>query len=174
MESITEKLIYHKKTCDQVKNKFKYLKQKYSDKKDNMSDSDTGGSVVRFDYFNEMDAIFGKDPNITPKNIASSSRGHKNITSLSQSRALEDEQSVDDPDYDSSPSNSSTSSKTEESKRKPAKRARLHNDDEIVQYLKERDASRAKRQEQRFATQKEATAAILSIAESLKILVNKK
>lgn len=62
-----------KYTKKQVENKFKYLKQKYIKKRDNMGDKHTGASPVEFDYFNEFDEIFGEKPSVEPSAIASSS-----------------------------------------------------------------------------------------------------
>ncbi|VEN36371.1 unnamed protein product [Callosobruchus maculatus] len=73
---IGEKLKSH--TVDQIKNKFKYLKQKYTAKKDNMRDRSSGAKVIHFEFFDEMDSIFGKADNIEPKYLASSLKGAKN------------------------------------------------------------------------------------------------
>lgn len=47
-------------TGNQCKFKFKYLKSKYMQKKDNMKSTSTGEACVTFRYFKEMDTIFGK------------------------------------------------------------------------------------------------------------------
>lgn len=60
-------------SAEQCKNKFKYLKSKYLKKKDNMSDKSSGAKYLQFNFFEEMDELFGKDPNITPVAIASTS-----------------------------------------------------------------------------------------------------
>lgn len=72
MRHISQKLLMH--TTEQVKNKFKYLKQKYMEKKDNMSEKSNGAGTIKFDYFFEMDELFGQDPDVQPVSTASSSR----------------------------------------------------------------------------------------------------
>lgn len=65
--------IFSKVQCE---HKFKYLKQRYIKKKDNMSSNkQSGAEPFTFDYFNEFDDIFSKKPNVTPIAVASSSRG---------------------------------------------------------------------------------------------------
>jgi alpha-acetolactate decarboxylase len=66
----TQKFFYSSVQC---RDKFKYLKMRYVKKKDNMK-RETGTENFKFDYFDEMDEIFGKKPNVTPVAIASSSR----------------------------------------------------------------------------------------------------
>nr|CAI5818205.1 unnamed protein product [Callosobruchus analis] len=66
------------RTVDQIKNKFKYLKQKYTAKKDNMRDRSSGARAFHFEFFDEMNSIFGKADNIEPKYLASSFNGAKN------------------------------------------------------------------------------------------------
>ncbi|XP_014300194.2 uncharacterized protein LOC106694206 [Microplitis demolitor] len=58
--------------------KMKYLKIQYSKKKDNMSSKSSGAAAMKFEYFNEMNEIFGKKPNITPEHCAASSRSSVN------------------------------------------------------------------------------------------------
>ncbi|KYN13227.1 hypothetical protein ALC57_14591 [Trachymyrmex cornetzi] len=72
-DMLAQKLPMH--TTEQIKNKFKYLKQKYMEKKDNMSQKSSGAGTIKFDYFFEMDEIFGQDPDVQPVSTASSSRG---------------------------------------------------------------------------------------------------
>lgn len=57
----------------QCENKFKCLKAKYSKKIDNMSSKSSDAGAVSFEYFDEFDQIFGKQPIVTPV-IACSSR----------------------------------------------------------------------------------------------------
>lgn len=80
-QEISTKIPSH--TWEQCKNKFKYLKSKYIEKKDNMGAKATGAKAIRFDYFDEMEKIFGQHPNVAPVATASSSRGICNITSIS-------------------------------------------------------------------------------------------
>lgn len=70
---IAKKLPMH--TTEQIKNKFKYLKQKYMGKKDNMGPKSSETGTIKFDYFFEMDEIFSQDPDVQPVSTASSSRG---------------------------------------------------------------------------------------------------
>lgn len=65
----------------ETKNKFKYLKSRYTKKKDNMSIRSTGASALQFEFYEEFDEMFGNDPNIVPKSIASSSRNQENRAS---------------------------------------------------------------------------------------------
>ncbi|KAL1489076.1 hypothetical protein ABEB36_014021 [Hypothenemus hampei] len=77
---IAQKIPNH--TWEQCKNKFKYLKSKYVEKKDNMGPRASGDKTIHFEYFQEMDKIFKSSPNIVPVAIASSSRGIQNIPCL--------------------------------------------------------------------------------------------
>lgn len=79
-QEISTKMSTH--SWEQCKNKFKYLKSKYVEKKDNMGTKSSGAHNVKFEYFEEMDEIFGKDPNIKPVGIASSSKGIENLNCL--------------------------------------------------------------------------------------------
>lgn len=76
-QSIALQLESH--TAEQCKNKFKYLKSKYMEKRDNMGSKATGSKALKFDYFDEFQDIFGSDPNVEPLAVASSSRGEDNI-----------------------------------------------------------------------------------------------
>lgn len=60
---------------NQIKDRWQYLRKRYLRKKENRSDRDTGGENIKFDYFDEMDDILGKKPNIAPKHLASSLQG---------------------------------------------------------------------------------------------------
>lgn len=68
---------YNGKQCE---NRMKYLQAKYKKKKDNMrNERDSGASPIHCDYFEELDEIFGKKPNINPMYSACSSRGFATI-----------------------------------------------------------------------------------------------
>lgn len=71
-------------TSEQCKNKWKYLKAKYMEKKDNMGIKSTGSKFIKFEFFKEFDDIFGKEPNVVPVSVASSSKGIDNIKNLSK------------------------------------------------------------------------------------------
>lgn len=68
-----------KYTKAQIENKFKYLKQRYIKKKDNMGNKSTYESPIVFDYFLEFDEIFGSKPSVKPLAIASSSKLQVNV-----------------------------------------------------------------------------------------------
>jgi hypothetical protein len=58
-------------TANQCKDKFKYFKIRYTKKIDNMrSDRNSGAAAQKFEFLEEMDAIFAKKPNINPPIIA--------------------------------------------------------------------------------------------------------
>lgn len=59
-------------SSSQCENKFKYLKSKYIKKLENQSSRKTGERAMKFDYFEQFHALFGKDPNIKPVAVASS------------------------------------------------------------------------------------------------------
>lgn len=81
---IASKLKNH--TAEQCKNKFKYLKSKYIQKKDSMGNRCTDGKPMNFEYFEQLDNILKNDENVTPTCIASSTRGAQNVidTSLNE------------------------------------------------------------------------------------------
>ncbi|CAH0562879.1 unnamed protein product [Brassicogethes aeneus] len=79
-QDISLKISSH--TWEQCKNKFKYLKSKYIENKDNMGAKASGAKAIKFEFFDEMDDIFKLQPNVNPVAIASSSRGLKNITNI--------------------------------------------------------------------------------------------
>jgi len=90
---ISEKLKSH--SSEQCKNKFKYLKQKYVEKKDNMSTKASGAAHIKFEYFDEMDKIFQNDANIVPVSVASS-RGEHNFDNIKEiMESNEDSDSTD-------------------------------------------------------------------------------
>eukprot|EP00102_Acyrthosiphon_pisum_P027874 XP_016665084.1 PREDICTED: uncharacterized protein LOC107885883 isoform X6 [Acyrthosiphon pisum] len=64
-------------TEDQCQGKFKYLLLCYKKKLDNRHE--TGSAVYAFEFFNELDELFGKKPNIKPKHLASSSRVYNGL-----------------------------------------------------------------------------------------------
>lgn len=59
-------------TSEQCQEKFKYLLSCYKKKLDNKHN--TGSALYEFEFFNELNELFGKKPNIKPKYLASSSR----------------------------------------------------------------------------------------------------
>lgn len=71
-------------TTEQCKNKFKYLNQKYLEKKDNMSTKASGTANIKFEYFDEMDKIFKDDANVVPVSVASSSRDEHNLDDIKE------------------------------------------------------------------------------------------
>lgn len=63
----------------QVKDRWQYLRRRYIAKKDNMSAKSSGAATMKFDYFDEIDDILRKKPNVTPLAVASSSRGSEGM-----------------------------------------------------------------------------------------------
>lgn len=61
------------RTVSHIRNRFKYLKGKYMAVNDNMSDRATGAKRLKFDYLEEFDDLFGKEPNVTPVSECDSS-----------------------------------------------------------------------------------------------------
>jgi hypothetical protein len=70
---ISESLKTH--TPSQCENKFKYLKSGYIKKVENMGPKKTGEPPVKFEYFTELDTLFGKDHRVKPVKIASTMAG---------------------------------------------------------------------------------------------------
>lgn len=78
---------YNGKQCE---NRIKYLLSKYKKKVDNMrNEKNSGASPVHFEYFEEMDEIFGRKPNINPKFSACSSRGFASVRNLEPSNPID-------------------------------------------------------------------------------------
>nr|XP_012223298.1 PREDICTED: uncharacterized protein LOC105672743 [Linepithema humile] len=88
-DMIAQQLPMH--TTEKIKNKFKYLKQKYMEKKDNMGQKSSGAGTIKFNYFFEMDEIFSQDPDVQPVSTASSSRG---IQRASKTSSVETEENL--------------------------------------------------------------------------------
>ncbi len=65
----------------QCENRWKYIRGKYIKKLDNDSDGNTGGAAYSFEYFDAIDEILGKQPNIVPKYVASSSKDPSSMIS---------------------------------------------------------------------------------------------
>lgn len=72
-KKIAHKVSTH--TPQQCENKLKYLKSQYIKRIESSGPKNTGGTIVKCPYFEDLDAIFGKRPNIVPVAVASSSRG---------------------------------------------------------------------------------------------------
>lgn len=145
---IAQKLPMH--ATEQIKNKFKYLKQKYMEKKDNMSQKSSGAATIKFDYFFEMDEIFSQDPDVQPMSTASSLRGIQRASKMSSVEIEED--SCSDVEK-------ITTKKNEKSKiRKRSELAKQLSTYE--QNFKEREAKREKHHNELMARQ-DATLKIL-------------
>ncbi|CAI6354150.1 unnamed protein product [Macrosiphum euphorbiae] len=81
-------------TEDQCQGKFKYLLLCYKKKLDNRHE--TGSAVYEFEFFNELDELFGRKPNIRPKHLASSSRIYNGIK---ENCGIFDEDNVSSPKH---------------------------------------------------------------------------
>lgn len=151
-DMIAQKLPMH--TAEQIKNKFKYLKQKYMEKKDNMGQKSSGAGALKFDYFFEMDAIFSEDPDVQPVSTASSSRGIKRALKTS-SVEIEDKSSDDD--------DIARNKKNEKSKIR--KRSELSKQlSTYDQNFKEREAKKEKRHNEAMARQDAALRVLENLA----------
>jgi len=64
-------------SSSQCRDKWKYLKLRYSKKKDNMKDTSSGAERYYFEFFEEMDRVLSNSPSITPIAIASSRRKYE-------------------------------------------------------------------------------------------------
>ncbi|XP_031342999.1 uncharacterized protein LOC116173531 [Photinus pyralis] len=118
-------------TTSQIKDKVKYLKMRYMKKKDNMKATSSGAAAIQFTYYEEMDDIYGKKPNVEPIAVASSLRG----------RNLEDkkEDSDDVRSRSSSPPVTETASTTSSISPTPSvSRKRRFTEDDIERRHKER------------------------------------
>ncbi|CAH0564235.1 unnamed protein product [Brassicogethes aeneus] len=82
-------------TSTQCNDKWRYLKQRYTSKKDNMGSRGTGEAPVYFEHFEMLDAFLGKKPNIIPVAVASSLKGDR--VPLSMDNALNDDNGHDEP-----------------------------------------------------------------------------
>jgi len=58
----------------QCKDKMKYMKRCYLKKIDNMGPKSTGSAPVKCEYFDELDNLFGKKPNVQPVSVCSTSK----------------------------------------------------------------------------------------------------
>ncbi|KYQ54445.1 hypothetical protein ALC60_06677 [Trachymyrmex zeteki] len=92
-------------------------KQKYVEKKDNMSTKASGAANIKFDYFEEMDQIFKDDANIVPVSIASSSRGEHNLENIKEIVESNEESNSTDDNILTVKDNLSKSKKTLKRKR---------------------------------------------------------
>ncbi|CAL1671623.1 unnamed protein product [Lasius platythorax] len=153
-DMIAQKLPMH--TTEQIKNKFKYLKQKYMEKKDNMGQKSSGAGTMKFDYFFEMDEIFGQDPDVQPVSTASSLRGIQRASKMS-SVEIEENSCSDDEEI--------ATKKNE--KLKIRKRSELAKQlSTYEQNFKEREAKKEKRHNELMARQDAALKILENIANS--------
>lgn len=152
-DMIAKKLPTH--TTEQIKNKFKYLKQKYLEKKDNMGQKSSGAGAIKFEYFFEMDEIFGQDPDVQPVSVASSSRGIQYAsTSLVETK-------------ENSSSNDEEITKKND-KLKIRKKSKLEKQlSTYEQNFKEREAQKEKRHSELMTRQDAALKILENIANSL-------
>jgi len=159
-DMIAQQLPMH--TTEQIKNKFKYLKQKYMEKKDNMGQKSSGASMIKFDYFFEMDKIFSQDPDVEPVSTASSSRGIRYASKTSSVQIEENSSSNDEV---------ITKKKNEKSKiRQKSELAKQLSTYE--QNFKEREAKKEKRHNELMARQDAALKILENIANSFANLPN--
>ncbi|XP_028046225.1 uncharacterized protein LOC114254348 [Monomorium pharaonis] len=151
-------------TMEQCKNKFKYLKQKYVKKKDNMGTKSSGASQIKFDFFNEMDEIFRNEPNVTPLCTAPSSRGKSNMKSIEGVENIDDDEnsSINQSDIESPPPKKRKTSQLE---------IKLENFEKNV---KGKEEERGKRHKENLVRQDQVLQIMKEIADSFKIFVNKK
>ncbi|KAL0117665.1 hypothetical protein PUN28_008816 [Cardiocondyla obscurior] len=145
---------------EQIKNKFKYLKQKYLEKKDNMSYKSSGASGIKFDYFNKMDDIFGQDPDVHPVSTASSLQG---IQLAAKTSSIEKEESSCNTDEEM------VTKKSEKLKIKKSKsvKQRIYE-----QNYKDREAKKEKRRNELIAQQDAALQILKDIAVTFANLSN--
>ncbi|KAM0728545.1 hypothetical protein ACS0PU_004800 [Formica fusca] len=153
-DMIAQKLPMH--TTEQIKNKFKYLKQKYMEKKDNMSQKSSGAGTMKFDYFSEMDEIFGQDPDVQPVSTASSLRGIQRASKTSSAETEENSYTDD-----------------EEIKTKKNEKLKIRKRSELAKQLStyeqnfnEREAKKEKRHNELMARQDAALKILENIANS--------
>ncbi|CAH0562974.1 unnamed protein product [Brassicogethes aeneus] len=62
-------------SSSQCNDKWRYLKAKYTARKDNMGAKGTGQEPTDIEYFEEMDSFLGKKHTIVPIAVASSPKG---------------------------------------------------------------------------------------------------
>jgi len=159
-DMIAKQLSTH--TTEQIKNKFKYLKQKYMEKKDNMGQKRSGAGTITFDYFFEMDKIFCQDPDVQPISIASSSRGIQHASKMSSIETKENLFS----DNEKIP-------KEKNEKLKTRKKSELTKQlSTYEQNFKEREAKKEKRHNELMARQDAALKILENIANSFANLSN--
>nr|XP_022909150.1 uncharacterized protein LOC111420402 [Onthophagus taurus] len=131
--------------ASQCENKFKNLKRRYQKKKDNMKPTASGAAVIKFEFYNEMEELFGKKPNIEPLAIASSSR--ENIVQNN---------SLIEKDLDSDSSSSSKKRKREGSEKTKQKKKKTKSDkliEELNRMENNREERRRKRHEEMMNSQ---------------------
>lgn len=92
-------------SAKQCENKFKYLRAKYFQKKDNMSHKSSGARHIHFDYFSEMDEIYCKEPIVKPVAIASSSREYPLETFTDSNSNRQTETADSNPETETTNSN---------------------------------------------------------------------
>ena len=153
-------------SAEQCRNKFKYLKSKYVEKKDNMSGRATGMKCVSFSYFDEMDEVFGTEPNITPVAIASTSRGERNFQGISTDERRDT--------ILATPTTPSTSRKRDETeddtvpvlKKRRGERTPLLTDTALIIH-REKEEGRNRRHREKMEAVTEFTNAIKALAEAI-------
>lgn len=150
-------------TSEQCKNKWKYLKMKYNEKKDNMKN--TGAKCIRFEFFQEIDAIYFQDPTVQPVSLASSSKKRR-ISSDTNTDCSETVFGAED----SGSAESSESLKKLDTP-KSAKKSKLEKQlSDIEENAKRRETERERRHREDMAMKQSA---IDAFKDAMKQLVNK-
>lgn len=92
-QQIAIKLKTH--TAPQCENRFKYLKNQYIKKVESLGSKNTGGTFIKFPYFDQFDEMFRTHPNIHPIALASSSQPSTS-TITEKKRELDEDYSSSD------------------------------------------------------------------------------
>lgn len=132
----------------QCQNKFKALKKGYAEKLFNMSTKASGAGRINFEFFNEMDEIFEKDPSFRPLTTADSGVGFNPGAGT-----------------DTTSPTTNTTSPTTDLLRSPQKKKKkltasgliLERLDKIDRRREQRDIKRDEKEEKRLQQQKESS-----------------
>ncbi|KYQ58875.1 hypothetical protein ALC60_02116 [Trachymyrmex zeteki] len=154
-EAVWKKIAAEMKTAGyefssgQCKDKMKYMKRCYLKKIDHMRSKSTGSAPIKCEYFDELDNLFGKKPNIKPVSVCSTSKVK------CQNETIEIEEDVENIDV------------KEEKTLGKKTRKRKSTSDDLLAKLNSREEAKERRHLEKQAIQRESITVFKNVMNEL-------